>query len=159
MGWHQAATCGRELEHDLHEQASCRHLSRVVIQQSIDIALVITCQGQKHRSPEGRALLAEVDGERVYPTFPEPLCDAWACDLWRPKDVGLPWPGNETTKPDSSLGLGGCWSNLQRMLLHYLRHLHHLPPTRSSAEHKGLDDDSLSQRGNGVDGQIHEEAC
>ena len=45
------------------------------------------------------------------------------------------------------------------MLLHYLRHLHHLPPTRSSEERKGLDDGSLSQRRNGVDGQIHEEAC
>ena len=64
MGWHQAATCGRKLEHDLHEQASRRHLSRVVIQQSIDIALVITRQGQKHRSPEGRALLAKVHREK-----------------------------------------------------------------------------------------------
>ena len=48
MGWHQAATCGRKLEHDLHEQASRRHLSRVVIHQSIDIALVYPlAQGQK----------------------------------------------------------------------------------------------------------------
>ena len=45
------------------------------------------------------------------------------------------------------------------MPLHCLRHLRHLPPTRSSEERKGLDGGSLSQRGNGVDVQIHGEAC
>jgi len=54
----------RKLEHDLHEQASRRHLSCVVIQKSIDIALVITSQGQKHRPPQKLALLTKVHREK-----------------------------------------------------------------------------------------------
>ena len=45
MRGHQAAAGGRELEHDLHEQSRSRHLSCVLIQESIDVALVITSQG------------------------------------------------------------------------------------------------------------------
>ena len=60
MRGHQATACGRKLEHDLHEQAGRRHFSRVVIKKPIDIALVVTSQGQKHRSPDRRALLAKV---------------------------------------------------------------------------------------------------
>lgn len=68
-GGHQTAAMGCKLEHDFDEESSGWHLLGVVIEKSIDVALIVTCQWEHDCSSVGGTLLTKIHSQQQRPQF------------------------------------------------------------------------------------------